>query len=177
MSTAAMTPAPAPPQLDPWSLFRDYGGLTLLVPVAGWLAAQWRGWRKSREKRAELLEAMAEGVSLAADMERFRFEYTPGMRDFEDHLDGSALEHWRERGGVGLTPREQWEKLKDRTRESRERVWLARGFPEAPADPAARAWHASHVETLRHYKQTLRWKAQDGPPPPPPPKQQPEGDA
>ena len=152
------------PEFDPWAWFREWGGLALLAPAFGWLAAQVKAWRKRRERRAELAEAIAEAVTLQLDLERFRFEYSPEREAFEEYLDGPARERWEERGGVGQSPREQHESLKVRNRDSRSRTWQAQGFPEAPQGVGSyeKQQHEERVRALREMKTTKRWKAGEG---------------
>jgi hypothetical protein len=159
-----MTPAPAAPQPpDLLSVLREWGGL-LLVPVGGWLLKQLGTIRRKRLRKAELLEALAEVATHYCDEGRFQAEYGPDPRDFEGFLDGEARDRWEhEHGGLGASPREQYESLKTRKRDLRERLWLARGFPPAPHEDDAREVHAQRVEALRQLRQTQRWKAQ--PPP------------
>lgn len=162
MSSAAMTSPEAvpPPPFDPWALVREWGGL-VLIPMLGWLAAQWRAWRTWKARRTELFETMAEAVTLYLDAERFEQQYGQDTRAFEDYLDGEALDQWRENGAEGLTPRQQYEKLQDRKRELRKRHWHARGFPDAPPEPEARAEHAARVQVMRELRTTKRWQLQE----------------
>jgi len=154
------------PSVDIWALFKEWGGLALLAPLAGWATAEVRSWRKRRVRRQELAESLAEAVTLQLDLERFRFEYAPDRVELEDYLDGPARERWEERGGVGQSPREQYESLKVRNRDSRSRTWQAQGFPEAPQGVGSymREQHAERVRVLREMKATKRWKAAESQP-------------
>jgi hypothetical protein len=145
------------------------------VPIAGWGARLARGWWKRLEKRAELLEALAEGMTLMHDRARFESEYMVGHAgDVYRWLEGPARHKWLSRGAEGLSPRDQYDELRVRLRESRKRTWRARGFPELEADldhevtEQEREAHAEYVRTLREFRQTKRWQVAEAPPPKPP---------
>jgi hypothetical protein len=160
-----MSPAPSSPPPDLWTIVREWGGPTILIAAGGWLLRQVREWRRRQERHAELIEAIAEQCRVSADLERFRFEYLAG-RTVEDYLDGEAHTRWERRGSNGQSPRQQYETLKSRIHETRDRLWRARGYPEAPRDPDAlseeeRQWREM---VLREIRQTKRWQVADSKP-------------
>jgi hypothetical protein len=119
----------------------------------------WRWWaaRKSRKaKERELIEAMAEQCRASADFDRFQSDYLLGG-EVERRLDTFALQEWRRRGSRGMTPREQWDSLKARVKETRSRLHRARGFPESEDNDIT----PEQLDALRVLTQTMRWKAAD----------------
>ena len=125
------------------------------------LGREWHAWRKRRERRAELAEALGEAVSLALDLERFRFRYDSNLRAFENYLDDAAEAQWVRDGRKGQSPREQWGELKKRTLDARQQVWHARGFPSCHSEDEPEELEAkrAEIDRLRPLKQTARWKA------------------
>lgn len=117
-------------KLAPWAVPFLGGGL-------------WRWWqarRFRRERQRELVEAIAEQCRASADFDRFQVRYLIG-REQETLLDAEA--------------REQYEGIKVRIRETRSRLWKARGYPETPQTGELTESELAIVAELR---QTRRWQ-------------------
>jgi hypothetical protein len=143
-TSAASLPAPASRASDAELLDAALKLAPWLVPFVG--GGLWRTWTRRRARRAlerELLEAMAEQCRASADFDRFQIRYLIG-RETEALLPAEA--------------REQYEAIKARVRETRRRLWKARGYPESSPD-------VEMTETeraiLRELRQTRRWQMRD----------------
>ena len=140
--TAASLPAPAA---------RATGAelLDVAVKLAPWLVpflggGLWRTWTRRRARRAlerELLEAMAEQCRASADFDRFQIRYLIG-HETEVLIPAEAGE--------------QYEAIKARIRETRARLWKARGYPETPPDGGELT--DTERAILKELRQTRRWQ-------------------
>jgi len=150
-SAAASLPAPA-------SRASEAQILDAVVKLAPWLVpfvggGLWKWWTARRARRAlerELVEAMAEQCRASADFDRFQVRFLIGQ-EREAMLEAGA--------------REQYEAIKGRIRETRSRLWKARGYPESNPE---RDLTESERAILHELRQTQRWRmaeklpAQDG---------------
>lgn len=122
-----------------------------LLLASGVLGAAWRWWQARRKRRAlerELIEAMAEQCRASADFDRFQVRYLIGLEQ-EASLEGDA--------------REQYEQLKGRIRQTRARLWRARGFPD-PEEAAGLELTSEQKAALLKLTQTTRWRMADSKP-------------
>ena len=109
---------------------------TLWGPARRW----WQARRLRRENQRELLEALAEQSRASADFDRFQIRFLIG-KEHEGALEADA--------------REQYEQIKARIRETRARLWKARGYPETPSNGEMTEIERAILKELR---QTRRWQ-------------------
>ena len=93
---------------------------------------------------------MAEQCRASADFDRFQVRYLIGYEEL-NLLDAEA--------------REQYEQIKGRIRQTRARLWKARGFPD-PEEAASLEITPEQKAALLQLSQTVRWKMADTKPKP-----------